>query len=107
MQEARRAAEAVDGEAAIERRCFEGLAGLQRVGEIESVEAAGDAHLPVRSLLDGDAPVAAPGQRAEPDAAVFFGGVAGIDGEPRIEVVAGVAFAALQHLLRLREWARD
>ncbi len=29
---------------------------------------------------------------------MFLGGVAGIDGEPRVEVMAGVAFAALEHL---------
>ena len=79
-------------------RRFERFAGLERIGEIESVEAAGDAHLPIGRLLHGDAPVAAPGQRAEPDAAGFLGGVAGVDGEPRVEIVAGVALAALQHL---------
>ena len=51
--------------------------------EIEAVEAAGDAHLAVRRLFDGHAPVAAPAEGAEPDGAVLFAGVAGIDGEPR------------------------
>ena len=68
VQDARGAAEARPGEAGVEVRSVQGLAGLERVGEIESVEAAGHAHLPVGRLLDGHAPVAAPGQRAEPHA---------------------------------------
>ena len=99
VQHARGRAEAIGGEAAVEGRRVERFAGLQRIGEIEIVEAAGDAHLAIRRLLDGHLPVAAPAQRAEPDRAVFFAGIAAVNGKPRIEIVAGVALAALNHLL--------
>src|ERR1019366_5538950 len=99
VEHARGGAEAGGGEAAIEGRRFQGFAGLERPGEIEGVEAAGDAYLAVGRLFDGHAPIAAPAEGAEPDGAVLFAGVARIDGEPRIEIVAGVALAAFQHLL--------
>src|SRR5262249_44281079 len=41
----------------------------------------------------------APGKGAEPDAAVLFRGIAGIDGEPRVKHVAGVPLTALDDLL--------
>ena len=44
----------------------EGFAGFERPREVEGVETAGDPHLSIRSLFDGDAPVAAPGKRTEP-----------------------------------------
>ena len=99
VEHARGGAEAGGGEAAKEGRRFQGFAGLERVGEIEAVEAAGDAHLAVGGLLDGHAPVAAPTEGAEPDGAVLFAGVSGIDGKPGIEIMAGVALAAFEHLL--------
>ena len=56
---------------------------MQHVAEVEGIEAAGDAHLVELVLLDGDAPGAAPGQRAKPDFAVLLvSGIAGGDGEP-------------------------
>src|SRR5258708_31509537 len=99
MEHAGGGAEAGRGEASIEGRSLQGISGLKRVREIEAVEAAGDAHLPVRRLFDGHAPVAAPAEGAEPDGAVLFAGIARIDGEPRIEIVTGVALTAFQHLL--------
>ena len=99
MQHTRRRAESGGRIPAIERRRLQALAGLQRVAEIEAVHAAGDAHLPVGRLLDRHAPVAAPAQRAEPYRAVLLAGVAGIDREPRIEIMAGVPLPALDHFL--------
>ncbi len=98
MQQARSRAETLARIAAIKGGRVERLAGRERVGEVEGVEPAGDAHLLVGRLLHSDAPVAAPAQRAEPDAAVLLAGIPGVDGKPRVDVVAGVSLAAFQHL---------
>ena len=99
VQRARSGAEAVGGEAAVEGRRVQRFAGFEGIGEIEAVEAAGDAYLAIGRLLDGDAPVAAPSQGAEPHRAVLFGGVTGIDGKPRICIVAGMPLTAFEDLL--------
>ena len=51
-------------------------------------------------LFDGDFPTAAPGERSEPDVAALFAGLAvAVYGEPGVDLVAGAAAAAFQHLL--------
>src|SRR5580698_11583054 len=97
MEQAGSGAESLGGVAGVEGGCVERFAGLQRISEVEGVKAAGDAHLPVGRLLDGDAPVSAPAEGAEPDAAVVFAGIARVDGEPGVDVVAGVALTAFEN----------
>ncbi len=99
MQQARGLAEAVGRVAAVEDGCLERLAGVQHVAEVEGIEAAGDADGVELILLDGDAPGATPCERAEPDFAVIFVGVSGLDGEPWIGLMAGRSSAALEHAL--------
>src|SRR6185437_8557404 len=82
----------------IKLRRLERFARFQPVSEIERIEAAGHAHLPVRRLLDADPPVSAPGERSEPDATLRFIGGAFVDSKPRVDVVAGMSSAALEHL---------
>ena len=95
MQQARGAAEAMGRIAAVKNRRLERLAGFEHVAEVEGIEAAGDAHRVQLVLLDGDAPGAAPCQRAEPDFAVILvGGFAGLDRKPRIGLMAGGSAAA-------------
>ncbi len=60
------------GKAAIELGGMQALTGCKRVVEVETVIAAGDADLLVRRLFHGDAPVAAPCQRAEVNRASLF-----------------------------------
>ena len=72
VQHARRLAETRVGVAAIEGRGLELFAGLQRIGKVESVVSAGDAHLLVRRLLNGEPPIPAPAERPEPNPAVVL-----------------------------------
>jgi len=54
---------------------------MQHVAEIERIETAGNAHFIQLILFDGDAPGAAPGERAKPDIAVLllsFSGIAAV-----------------------------
>ena len=98
VQQARCLADAAAGVAGVENRCAQGFARRQRPGEIERVETAGDPYLMQHALLHGDAPGAAPGQRAEPHVTVILGPVAAaLDREPRVVLVAGGTAPALQH----------
>ena len=74
VEQARGAAQAVRRVAAVEDGRFERLAGMEDVAEVEGIEAAGDADGVELVLFDGDAPGAAPGQRAKPDFAVVLVG---------------------------------
>ena len=97
VHETRGAADAVMGESGVEIGRAESLAGLEDVGEVKGIEAASDADLSDLILLDGDLPVSAPTERAEPDVAgVLVAGVAALDGEPWIDVVAGGSAAAAE-----------
>ena len=95
MQQTRGAAQAVRGEAAVEDGRFKGLARRQHVAKVEGIEAAGHTNRVQLILLNGEAPGAAPTQRAEPDFAAVFVGRAGLNGKPGIGLVAGGAAAAL------------
>src|SRR5579884_141287 len=99
MEQPRSASMAICGIARVKIGRVQRFTWLERILEIEVVIAADHAHLAIGRLLDCDPPVAAPCERAEPDGAVFFIRVAAIDGEPWIEVVAGMALAALQNFL--------
>src|ERR1700722_9081016 len=66
MENARGFTHALAGEAGIERRRLQLLAGLQTIAEIEGIEPSCDAHLLHGGLLYRDAPTAAPTQRAKP-----------------------------------------
>jgi hypothetical protein len=100
VQEARGFAETVLREPAVEKRRDEGLAGRQAVAEVEVVEAAHHAHEALRGALDGDLPVPAPGERAEPDAALLLVRAAVlVDGEEGVGLVARRAAPALEDLL--------
>ncbi len=106
MQQARCAAKSVRGIATVENRRLQFLAGLQLVAEIEWIEAAGDTQRIALIVLDGDAPGAGPGQRAEPHFAAVLIGKDGADAgcariarnrEPRVGLMPGGAAAAFQH----------
>ena len=84
--------------ARVKGRRLQGFAGRQRIAEIEGIETARDAHLLVRGLFDGQPPVPAPADGAEPHPAALFVGAPFVDGEPWIGLVRGVAAAALDHL---------
>lgn len=99
VEEAGGFAEAVGGEAGVEGRGFEGFAGFEGPGEVEGVVASGDADLAVGGLFDGEAPVAGPGEGSEPDAAVGFGGAAGVEHEPGVGLVGGETAAAFEDFL--------
>src|SRR6185437_2528620 len=86
------------GVAAVKLRCLERFAGIQRIRKIERVEPSRHAYLAIRGLFDGNSPVTAPGKAAEPDAAMLFAGIAGIDGKPWIQIVTRVPQPALQNL---------
>src|SRR6266487_4733281 len=64
-------------------------AGWQVVSPVEVVPAAAGVHSPGRGRLEDELPRAAPGERSAPDLARFLGGRAGVQGEPRLELVAG------------------
>ncbi len=74
MQQARGAAEAVIGIAAVKNGRLEMFAGFQFVAKIEWIEAAGHAHGIQLSVFHGDAPGTGPRQRAKPDFAVLLVG---------------------------------
>src|ERR1700751_620664 len=68
---------------------------MKHVAEIEWIEPAGDADGVELSLLDCDAPGAAPGQRAEPHFSLVFTRCARLDGEPRVGLVTRCTAPAL------------
>src|SRR6266851_3783124 len=96
MEEAGGLAHAGVGVAGVEDGGLELLAGGEGVGEVEGVEASGDADLLELVLLEGDAPGAAPGEGSEPDVAGLLGGGAAADGEPGVVLVAGGAATAFE-----------
>src|SRR5271167_1440231 len=91
------------GVARVEDGRFKFFSGLELITEIEGIEAPGNAHLIELVLFDGDAPGAAPGQRAEPDFAVLFVRIVLADGKPWIELMACRSAAAFQHALALMD----
>src|SRR5690349_11862250 len=96
MKDAGGPAEATIGEASVECRRVERLAGLQAVAEVERVVAAADADLVNGRLLDADPPASAPTQRAEPNEAVLFAGAA-IEREPRVHLMTRGSAPAIEN----------
>src|SRR6266851_4760242 len=89
MEEAGGLAHAGVGVAGVEDGGLELLAGGEGVGEVEGVEASGDADLLELVLLEGDAPGAAPGEGSEPDVAgLLDGGGAAEDAGVSVHAVA-------------------
>src|SRR5207248_1380992 len=69
---------------------------LEVPGEVEGVDPGDEVERAVALDLEDDRPVAAPGQRAAPDAPVLLGDLAGRrDREPGVRLLAGEAAAAL------------
>ena len=99
MEDARGLAHAAAGEAAIEGRGGQRLAGREAIAEVEGIVTASDTNLMEGALLHGDAPASAPAQLAEVDRAVLFVGcVRTFKGEPWVGLMAGRAAAAFDDL---------
>ncbi len=96
-------AEAAPGVAADRSGGDKGLAGLQAPGKVPVVEAQAEACQSVFISFGDELPVAAPGQRAEPDLAVLFVRCPAVDRKPGIGLVAGGQAPAVQDLDARRE----
>src|SRR5271154_2545279 len=108
MQNSRRASVALVAVSAKERGGLQTLSGLKLVPEVKGIKSACYASLLIRRLLDSDSPVSRPCEGAKPDSAALFLRLAPIDHEPRIDVVTGIAAAALENLHpRVDRLARD
>src|ERR1700733_6025115 len=100
MENARGFTHALIGEAGIEWRRLQLLAGLQTIAEIEGIEPSCDAHLLHGGLLYRDAPTAAPTQRAKPHRPALLCRLSRpVDGKPRVRLVRCAAAAALDDVL--------
>src|SRR6185437_7248842 len=98
MEQARCAADAMAGVAAVKIRRLQRLSGLQQVAKIKTIEASGYTHMPQRVLFDCDFPGSAPAEGAKPYVSMLLVVItAVIDREPRIVLRAGRAAAALKN----------
>ena len=93
--------------AGVEGRRLKRGAGLELPGKVERIVAPGDAHLVQRCVFDGESPVTAPAQLAEPDGSILLGGLArAVDRKPGVGLMTCGPAAALDHARPLHDRLR-